>query len=504
MADVQGSLITHLVDLDRSAPEPLYTQLYKALREAIKNRELPRGTRLPSTRELAGELGISRNTVMKAFDQLRSEEYVKSQTGSGTYVADRLPEWHTEVPPSSSSPPAPSLHVPDPNSRSLTLANRASALMEHPLSLLEDPVEQNAFRPGVPAFDAFPIETWSKLVSRRWRSLPANQLVYGNPAGYMPLREAVAGYLRTARGVRCEAEQVLITSGIQQAITLAARVLLNPDDVACVEDPCFVRLRATLASIGGRVHSVPVDEQGFDLSAAEGSVSPKMVAVTPSHQYPLGMTMSFSRRQELLEWSSENKTWILEDDYDSEFRYSGRPIAALQGMDDAGRVLYAGTFSKVLFPALRIGYLVLPPNLVEPFTKMRSVSDRCPPRVSQMVLADFINEGHFGEHLRQMRTLYAARQAALLEALEDQLGSFLDVNPSNAGLHLVGRLPKGIDDRAITEHLLEHDLVALPLSFYAERSLERGGLLLGYAAVPKDRIRHEVRRMADLLEPFRS
>lgn len=503
MADVQISLIKSLVDLDRSAPEPLYTQFYEALRQAIVNRKLPRGTRLPSTRALANELGISRNTVTKAFDQLRSEGYVKSQIGSGTYVAERLPERHTEV---HRPPPGPdySLRLPDLSSRSPTLAERADQLMGCSLSPLKNSVEQKAFRPGVPAFDAFPIETWSNLVSRRWRSLPPDQLVYGDPVGYFPLREAIAGYLRTARGVRCEADHVLITSGIQQAFTLVARVLIDPDDEVCVEDPGFLRMRAAFAAVGAQLHSTPVDDEGLDLSASEDSASPRMVAITPSHQYPLGVTMSLSRRQQLLEWGSNNETWILEDDYDSEFRYSGRPIAALQGMDNDGRVLYTGTFSKVLFPALRLGYLVVPPPLVEPFAKMRTVSDRCPPRVPQMILSDFINEGHFGEHLRQMRTLYAARQATLLDALEEELGSFLEINSSDAGLHLVGRLPKGVDDQAVSSRLAEHNIIALPLSFYAERFLERGGLLLGYGAVPEEKIRRKVRRMAEILEPFRS
>jgi len=501
MADVQGSLIDRLVSLDRSSQEPLYTQLYEALRQAIVNRELPRRTRLPSTRTLADRLDISRNTAIEAFDRLRAEGYLESQVGSGTYVTEHLPEQHTQVrrPVPKSTP---SLHLEDQESTGLALSARADRLGRGALSLLDDPVRRKAFRPGVPAFDAFPIETWSKLTSRRWRSLPADQLVYGDPAGYAPLREAVAEHLRTARGARCEAEQVLITTGIQQAFTLVTRVLLNPGDEVCIEDPGFPRMRAAFIAAGARTRSVPVDEEGFAVSAIE-EASPEMVSITPSHQYPLGITMSADRRIDLLDWSSDQDVWILEDDYDSEFRYAGQPIAALQGMDNDRRVLYTGTFSKVLFPALRLGYLVVPPNLVAPFQKMRAVSDRCPPRVPQMVLTDFIEKGHFDAHIRQMRTLYATRQAALVEALDEHLGSFVEVAPSDAGLHLVGRLPEGVDDRAVSNRLADHGLIALPLSYYTERSLERGGLLLGYAAVPEERIQNEVRRMADLLDPFR-
>lgn len=501
MADVQPPLIERIIEIDRSSAEPLYQQIYEGLRQAVKENVLPSEARLPSTRTLSDTLDVSRNTIVEAFDQLRTEGYLTSQVGSGTYVAESLPEQHTRVRPPTTESNS-SLHVSNLQAQVPSLSERADRLMDRSLSLLEDPVDQRAFRPGVPAFDAFPIETWSKLASRRWRTLPARQLEYGDPAGYPPLREAVAEYLRTARGARCEAEQVIIVSGIQQAFSLAARVFLDPGDEMYVEDPGYPRMRATFAAAGAQVHPVPVDGDGFVVPSSNGA-SPCMVGITPSHQYPLGVTMSVSRRQEVLEWSSKNDVWILEDDYDSEYRYSGQPIAALQGMANGGRVLYTGTFSKVLFPALRLGYLVVPPNLTDVFTRMRTVSDRCPPRVDQMILADFMNEGHFEQHIRRMRMLYANRQAALLDTIEEHLAPFIDLNPSNAGLHMVGRLPRNVDDWAVSNRLAEHDIIALPLSFYSERSLERGGLLLGYAPVPEDEIQRTVRRMADILAPFR-
>lgn len=500
MTKVELSFLEGTVDVDRSSKtEPLYAQLYEDLRQSIVTGELPKGARLPSTRRLAEKLDVSRNTVVDAFDQLCSEGYLTSQVGSGTFVAENLPERHTRVrPPTESNS---SLYVPDLQAQVPSLSERADHLMDHSLSPLSDPVEQQAFRPGIPAFDAFPIERWSKLASRRWRTLPASQLEYGNPAGYPPLREAVAEYLRTARGARCEAEQVIIVSGIQQAFSLAGRVLLDPGDEVFVEDPGFPRMRGAFAAVGAQVRSIPVDEEGFPVPTHE--TPPQMVGVTPSHQYPLGITMSLSRRKELLKWSSDNDVWILEDDYDSEYRYSGQSIAALQGMDNGGRVLYAGTFSKVLCPALRLGYLVVPPQLTDAFTKMRMVSDRCPPRVGQMVLSDFITEGYLEQHIRRMRMLYANRQAALLDAIEENLAPFIEPNPSNAGLHMVGRLPPDVDDQAVSDRLSEYDIIALPLSFYSQHPMERGGLLLGYAPIPEDEIKRTVLQMAEILAPFR-
>lgn len=502
MGNAQASVIARLVEIDRADSTALYMQVYEGIRDAIRRGPLSHGTRLPSTRRLANVLGVSRNTTTKAFDQLRSEGYLASQVGSGTYVADNLPEQYTQVrPPTSESTSfSSSTQVPNADSGPVSLSNRAEQLMDRSLSLIDDPVKENAFRPGIPAFDAFPIETWSKLASRRWRTLPTNRLEYGNPAGYPPLREQIAEYLRTARGARCEAEQVIIVSGVQQAFSLIARVLLNPGETVCVEDPGFPQMRGAFAAAGTEVHPVPIDRDGF--VPPTGDLSPRMVGITPSHQYPLGITMSPSRRQELLSWSAENDVWILEDDYDSEYRYSGRPIAALQGMSNDGRVLYTGSFSKVLFPALRLGYLVVPPPLKEPLTKMRTVTDRSPPRVAQMILADFMNEGHFEKHIREMRMLYANRQTVLLEALDEHLGDFITPDPSNAGLHLVGYLPDGVADQTVAEQLFQHGIIALPLSFYSTKPLDQDGLLLGYAPVPQDEIRKKVRQMADILQPF--
>lgn len=504
MKNAEVSVIARLIEIDRSASKSLYIQIYEGIRDAIREGPLSHGTRLPSTRRLADELDVSRNTTTKAFDHLRSEGYLASQVGSGTYVAEKLPEQYTRVHPPNDGAPSfsnsSSNHISESDLGTVSLSDRAEQLVDRPLSLIDDPVQQNAFRPGVPAFDSFPIETWSKLASRRWRTLPTDRLEYGNPAGYPPLRKQIAEYLRTTRGARCEAEQVIIVSGVQQAFSLIARVLLNPGDTVCVEDPGFPLMRGAFAAAGAQVRSVPVDRNGFTLPT--DGLSPRMVGITPSHQYPLGITMSSTRRQNLLTWSAENDVWILEDDYDSEYRYSGHPIAALQGMDSSGRVLYTGSFSKVLFPALRLGYLVVPPPLKEPVTKMRTVSDRSPPRVSQMILADFMSEGHFEKHIREMRMLYANRQTVFLNAVEQHLGDFLTPDPSGAGLHLIGYLPDDVDDQAVAKRLFQHGIIALPLSFYSTRSLDQNGLLLGYAPVPENEIRTKVRQMVDILQPL--
>jgi GntR family transcriptional regulator/MocR family aminotransferase len=499
--------IASLLEIDRSGENDLYTQIARSLRENIQSGRISRGTRLPSSRALAETLNVSRNTTINAYNQLRKQDYLESKVGSGTYVSDELPEKHTRPRPPEA---VQTLELVDTETRDLSISPSAERISEESYSLLEDPSPTLPFRPGIPALEAFPHDTWAKLASRRWRHVPGRELVYGDPAGYPTLREAIAEYLRTARGVRCEAGHILITSGIQQSLTLTARVLLESGENVWVEDPGYPRMKGAFSAAGGEVHPVPIDEKGLNLSAgpltqngSHKSSSPRLVGITPSHQYPLGVTMGLSRRLELLQWATNTDTWILEDDYDSEYRFSSKPIAALQGLDNAGRVLYAGTFSKVLFPAIRIGYLVVPPDLVDAFVQMRSLSDRCPSRVNQMVLTDFINEGYFEEHIRRMRTLYASRQSALLNAIDEYLSDLIEIRDEDAGLHLVGHLPEAVDDQTVSSHLREHDIVAPPLSFYSERPDDHNALLLGYSAVSEEEIEKSIHRMADALTAFR-
>ncbi len=482
------------VALDARAGAPLFQQLYDGLRAAILAGALAPGGRLPATRGLARELGVSRNTVLNAYEQLLAEGYLEGKAGSGTYVPQTLPDELLQARRADGEQGRQT-------AGQRSLSRRGELLARTPVSVARgDPRDHRPFRSGVPAFDAFPFATWGRLAARRLRRPPPELLGYGDPAGYRPLREAIAAHLATARAVRCEPEQVIVVNGTQQAVDLAARLLLDPGDVAWVEEACYPGTRGALHAPGVRLVPVPVDDDGLDV-AAGAALCPaaRMAYVTPSHQYPLGVTMGLARRLALLEWARRADAWVLEDDYDSEFRYAGRPLAALQGLDRDGRVIYLGTLSKVLFPSLRMGYLVVPPGLAGPFARARALADRHSPTLAQAVVADFMAEGHFVRHVRRMRTLYAERQEALLRAARRELGGLLEVAPAETGLQLVGWLPEGCDDRAVSEAARAAGVETAPLSAYHAVSTRRRGLLLGYAGFEPRLIRDGVRRLAAAL-----
>jgi GntR family transcriptional regulator / MocR family aminotransferase len=478
--------------LDPAAPHPLHHQLYDGLRTAILSGRLAAGARLPSTRALADELDVSRNTVLDAYAQLLAEGYAEGKVGSGTYVSRALPDDLLHVHADRFALPA--------TSERRGPSRRGALLAATPVSTAREYGRPRAFGPGLAAFDTFPFEIWARLMLRRWRRPPPELLSYGDPAGYRPLREAIAAYLNAARGVRCTAEQVIVVAGSQQGLDLAARVLLDPGDPAWIEDPGYMGARGALGSAGARLVPVPVDAEGIDVAAGvERCAEARMAYVTPSHQFPLGVTMSLPRRLALLEWARRAGAWLLEDDYDSEYRYAGRPLPALQGLDGEGRTVYLGTFSKVLFPSLRLGYMVVPSDLLDAFVSARALADRHGPSVEQATLADFIVEGHFARHIRRTRALYAARRAALMEAARHELAGLLDLAASDAGMHLVGWLPTGVDDRVASRRAAARGVDAPPLSAYAIGPLARGGLLLGYAAVDEREIREGVERLAAAL-----
>jgi GntR family transcriptional regulator / MocR family aminotransferase len=479
------------VDLDRSKPTALHRQLYYRLRDAILTRRLVPGVRLPPTRALATELGVSRNTVVTAYEQLLAEGYIEGKVGSGTYVSRALPDEILQLRAKNHLP------IRAKSAMAAVLSKRGTSIASTPAEQWQDSGRPRAFRPGVPAVDEFPLEAWRRLANKRWRTLPRAELAYGKPEGYLPLRQAIAAYLGAARGVRCEPEQVIVVTGSQQALDLTARLLLDPGDLAWIEEPGYRGARGAFLAAGARLVPVPVDAEGLrvEVGAAKGTPA-RLAYVTPSHQYPLGVTMSLARRLKLLEWAAHSKAWIVEDDYDSEYRFRGRPLTALQGLDTANRVIYIGTFSKVLFPALRLGYLVVPPGLVDAFVAARALTDRQAPVLEQAVLADFIAEGYFARHLRRMRALYAERRAALVDAIAQKLDGMLEVTSEPAGLHVLARLPKGMDDRAIARRAAAHHVEAPALSEYALTRLARGGLVLGYAALPAHEIREGVRQLA--------
>ena len=480
--------ILPVIAVDRRSRTPLYRQLYEGYREAIVERRLGPAQRLPSTRGLARELGISRIPVLGAFEQLLAEGYFESRVGSGTFVARSLPD----------EPPAPA-------ARARAVRPGRRPVSRGPEVLLRKEPEpwaagSGAFRTSEVAVDHFPFQAWSSLLLRHARNPHRSLLKYGDPMGWRPFREAVAGYLRTARAVRCEADQVLVVSGSQQALEVSARVLLEPGSRVWVEEPGYVGARDVLRMAGARLVPVPVDDEGLDLAAGIARCPrPRAVHVTPSHQYPLGVTMSAPRRLKLLEWARRSGAWILEDDYDSEYRYESLPVSALQGLDRDSRVIYIGTFSKVLFPALRVGYVVVPPDLVRRFAAVREAMDIFPATLNQAVLADFIEEGHFARHLRRMRQLYRERRTALVEALRDDLDGVLRVLGDQAGVHLVATLPKRQRDRGISLSAARRGLWAMPLSSCYLGKATRQGLVLGYGGTSAKEIPGAVRRLRSVI-----
>src|SRR6184192_2915223 len=421
-----------VVSLDGRSGTTLQRQLYEGLRAAILGGRLQSGKRLPSTRSLAKDLAVSRNTVAGVFGQLVAEGYAEARVGSGTVVARALPDNLIQI----AAPPG--------INRGNGVAHRRPQISRRGRSLAKARVGSGfttlrPFRPGWPALDHVPLDLWWRLGARVGRRLGRNLLGYGDPAGYRPLRKAIAEYLAVSRGVRCTEDEVVVTSGSQQGLFVAAQVLLDPGDAVWVEDPAYPGTRSALQAAGARLVPIPVDAEGIDVRFAEQRrPAPRVVAVTPSHQYPLGVTMTLARRLELLRLARRARAWVLEDDYDSEFRYSSRPIPALQGLDQDGRVIYLGTFSKTLFPALRLGYAVVPADLVRPFTAVRSVLDVHSPVLEQAVLAEFITAGYFERHLRRMRALYAERQQVLLEEARRHLAGLVELAPSGAGLQCVG------------------------------------------------------------------
>jgi len=485
------NLVLTTISLDRSSGKPLYLQLYRELREAIETRRFRSETRLPSSRSLAQDLGLSRKTIVEAFEQLVAEGYLDAKVGSGTYVSRALPQEIRK--PQIRSRRASNAGVP-----ARTTSRRGQEIAG--ISPFFPAVKAKPFRHGLPALDAFPLKLWTQLAAKRLRSLPRDLLGYGDPKGYRPLRDAIASYLGTARAVRCEPEQVVIVAGSQQAIYLAALVLLDQNDCAWIEDPGYLGARGALQIAGARLIPVPVDEQGLRVSAGvKLHQNARLAYVTPSNQYPLTVTMSLSRRLELLEWAQASGAWIIEDDYDSEFRYNSRPVASLQGLDRYGRVIYLGTFSKLLAPTLRIGYFVLPPELVDVFSTASSLITRHPPALEQIVLTDFIEQGHLARHIRRMRTLYMERQSDFIEAARRELAGLLEITPPEAGTHLVGWLPGRIDDQVAVKKAAERGVEARAFSTYCLQVSARGGLVLGYGAFTKNQIRAGMQRLATAL-----
>jgi len=481
--------IVPLVAVDRKAPEALYKQIYDAYRKSIAERRLRSGQRVPSTRALASELGVSRFPVLNAYAQLLAEGYFASRVGAGTIVSSSLPDQLAPTQQIQRRAAATSGTRP---------VSRRSSLFPRPDRA---PWVQGggAFNVGEVAFDQFPLQIWSQLVARHCRKMGARSFHYGDPLGSGPFREIIASYLRISRSLQCEANQIMIVSGSQQALEISVRVLLDSGSRVWVENPGYRLAQEALVLDGCRLIPVPVDQEGLDVAAGIKRCRKARVAlVTPSHQFPLGVTMSASRRLQLLDWAQSSGSWIIEDDYDSEYRYDSMPIASLQGLDANARVIYIGTFSKVLFPSLRLGYVVIPPDLVDRFAAVRHTMDISPPSFYQKVVADFISEGHFARHLRRMRVLYRERRSALVESLGKELGPMAEVLGSEAGMHLAVALPDGRRDREIAERAARDNLWIWPLSLnYLIEA--RPGFVLGFGSSGLAEIPRAVRKLRDLL-----
>ena len=473
--------------LNRTAATPLSRQLAASLRQAITEARFGIGARLPSTRVLATELGIARSTVVGVFEQLAAEGYIVARPGSGYFVPT----------PIAATRSADVAGEPIVRKRSLSRQARVFADLPPPS---RGPTLR-PFEPGHPEIEGRLVATWKRLASRAFSGRSSLAWGYGEPQGEAALRGAIAEYLAAARGVRCRAEQVIITSGTQQGLSLTTRLLLDQGDVAWVEDPCYRAAYEILRAAEARIVPVPIDVHGLDIAAAPPDApSPRLVYTTPSRQYPLGMAMPLARRAALLAWAEKAGAWIVEDDYESEFQQPSRILPSLQGLDRAGRVIYLGTFSKLLFPSLRLGYAVLPEDLVAPFTTARYLSDRQGSAVLQAIMTEFILDGHFARHLKRMRMLYAARHEFLADRIARRLGRLVGTRPGECGMYLIGWLPTGWSDRAIASALASVGVVALPLSSLTLATPRPPGLVLGYTGHSEAAMARAVDRMAQVLD----
>ena len=482
-----------IITIDRDAADPLHKQIYDGYRAAILNGDLRPAERIPSSRELATQLRVSRFPVLNAYAQLLAEGYFESRTGAGTYVSSSLPEQRMSVP----QPVGPSLSSPS-GPRPVARRSALYPSFRNP-SMLRG---WGSFGVHQPALDQFPFQIWSGLVSRHSRNPHASAIHHIHPLGTERFRNAICDYLRAARGVKCDTDQIMIVSGSQQALDITARVLLDPGNAVWVEEPGYSLERIVLTAAGCRLIPVPVDNEGMDVSIGiKRARKARAAFVTPSHQYPLGSTMSASRRLQLLNWAQDSGAWIIEDDYDSEYRYESLPVASLHGLDVNSRVIYIGTFSKVLFPSLRLGYLVIPRDLVDRFTAVRYAMDIFPPYLYQEVLADFITGGHFTRHLRKMRQIYGERRTALIESLRNEIPSKvgLEVHGTEAGMHLTITLPDKFNDAEVAAKAAQERLWLWPLSPSYISDKPRQGFVLGFGSTSPDHMPVAVRKLRSFL-----
>lgn len=464
-------------------PIPLFDQIYRQVRDDILEGRLKPGAKLPSSRAWAARLGVSRTTILTALDQLRAEGYIESQRASAVRISRQLPDDARRRAPVRPATTIASVIPPAPSPKALAWPDPRNYGAPQP------------FQIAAPALDVFPCKQWASLSAAAWRKMPLELLNYPKAGGYQPLRRAIAEYLSTERGVHCDAEQVIVTAGSQQALQLAAQVLLTPRDRVWMENPGYYAARFAFERTGARVHAVEVDRDGIDVEAGiRAAPHARLAYVTPSHQCPLGSRLSLERRLALLAWAAPVGAWIIEDDYDSEYRYTGRPLASLHALDEGRRVLYVGSFSLMLYPSLRIGFLVAPPVLVDAFLSARALADWSSSAIDQAVLAQFIDRGLLVRHLRRMRVLYAERQQALLTEAERMLGPWVQLERQPSGLHVVGWLTK-VSEKTMMRAARIAGVELRPMSMYCVDQPKREAVLLGFASFNAEVTRDAVARL---------
>lgn len=476
--------------LERDSEVPLTRQIYKILSDLVLSGELCAGVKLPASRGFATDCGVSRNTIMFAYEQLLAEGYVISKTGSGTFVSDTVPvaEWSSNTKEVELTE---SVNSPEP-----VLSKRGREVIK---SAQASPEQWQSFVSGVPDTSLFPKDIWLRLLRRHWQSATPAMLSYAYGSGHLPLRQALIERLRLSRSVKANADQVMMISGLHNAISLIAHLLIDPGMTVWMENPGYWGASTVLKMAGAKIVPIDVDQEGLAPTPEQLEQPPKLIFVTPSHQYPLGHVMSLARRRMLLDYADAHDAWIIEDDYDSEFRFAGLPIASLQGLDSYQKVIYLGTFSKTLYPGMRLGYMVLPESLVSHFAIGLSEMYRDGRLLEQAVLADFIIEGHYAAHVRRARLRYAKRSALLREAIIEHFGNDWVSSNGEAGLHMVVHLPPNSDDVAIVQAAKVEGIVVRPLSQYYLSEPKKSGLLLGYANVPDEVIKPRFAQLARII-----
>jgi len=484
-----------MIQLDRAAHEPLHEQLYRQIRDELVLATFNNNSsRVPSSRDLAAGLGVSRFTVNVAFSRLHAEGYLQSKIGSGTFVAEPLPETFLSARIAKVEP-----HIERPPRLSDRVRGIPDQRVGHQFDFGIAGPPGVTFVPAVAALDEFPIAIWERLRAEVLTQKGAHLLQYASSRGEPDLRRALATYLCDHRGARCDPDQIIITAGTQQAMMISAMALVNRGEVAWIEDPGFYQARRTFGFAGATVVPRPVDREGLTIARPSRKRSPKIIYVTPSHQFPLGMTMSLSRRTALIDFARTCDAYIFEDDHNSEFRYTGPPLPCLQGLDNAGRVIYAGTMSKILYPSLRLGYILAPEQLVEPMIKIRAVMDQHSPAIDQATLARFLTEGFFLSHIKRMRKLYSDRREFFIEQFSNLLGKYFSLEIPEAGLHFVAWLRRKADLPLITRVCSEIGIRPSPLSSCFMKVQPEPALTFGFAAWSRAQIREGLSKFAAAL-----